>query len=153
MISNQGNSLSAYEVSKKVIHLLRHGQHKHREDDGAVQFWINEENLQKHFPYCLHWSDSKWKAFLVGGGGGERRLQYCADSSGAILFFRALQGHSRSNLTLQDNVIIQSNFFHYIYHVGCAIINLGLIRGGQNLNNRLIVLFLLFDPRDRSQGS
>ena len=32
-------SLSAYEVSKKVIHLLRHSQQVQREDDGTVQFW------------------------------------------------------------------------------------------------------------------
>ena len=32
-------SLSAYEVSKKVIHLLRHSQTVQREEDGAVQFW------------------------------------------------------------------------------------------------------------------
>ena len=30
-------SLSDYDVSKKLMHLLRHGQHVHRED-GAVQF-------------------------------------------------------------------------------------------------------------------
>ena len=33
------HSLSAYEVSKKVIHLLRHSQQVHREEDGAVHFW------------------------------------------------------------------------------------------------------------------
>ena len=33
------HSLSEYEVSKKVIHLLRHSQQVHREDDGAVHFW------------------------------------------------------------------------------------------------------------------
>ena len=54
-------SLSDYVISKKLIHLLRHGQHVHREDDGAVQFWRNKENLQKYFLYCLQWSDSKWK--------------------------------------------------------------------------------------------
>ena len=32
-------SLSAYDISKKVIHLLRHSQTVQREDDGAVQFW------------------------------------------------------------------------------------------------------------------
>ena len=32
-------SLSAYEVSKKVIHLLRHSQQVQREEDGAVHFW------------------------------------------------------------------------------------------------------------------
>ena len=31
--------LSAYEVSKKVIHLLRHSHKVHREGDGAVHFW------------------------------------------------------------------------------------------------------------------
>ena len=29
-------SLSDFEISKKLIHLLRHGQHVHREDVGAV---------------------------------------------------------------------------------------------------------------------
>ena len=33
------SSLFAYEISKKVIHLLRHCQTIQREDDGAVQFW------------------------------------------------------------------------------------------------------------------
>ena len=33
------SSLSAYEISKKVIHLLRHSQTVHREEDGAVHFW------------------------------------------------------------------------------------------------------------------
>ena len=33
------HSLSAYEVSKKVINLLRHNQTVQREDDGVVQFW------------------------------------------------------------------------------------------------------------------
>ena len=58
------------------------------------------------------------------GGGNEKRFQYCTDSSGTILYLRALHGHSGRNPidpTLQDNVIIQSNFFEYIYHIGCAI--------------------------------
>ena len=32
-------SLSDCNISKKLIHLLRHGNQVHREDDGAVQFW------------------------------------------------------------------------------------------------------------------
>ena len=58
-------SLSYYEISKKLIHLLRHGQHAHREDDGAVQFWRIKENLQTYFLYCPHWSDSKWKKSMA----------------------------------------------------------------------------------------
>ena len=37
-IEPRKHSLSAYEVSKKVIHLLRHSKKVHRED-GAVHFW------------------------------------------------------------------------------------------------------------------
>ena len=116
-------SLSAYEISKKVIHLLRHFQQVHREDDGAVHFWRIKENLQNPFPQSIHWSDGPWKACLAAGGGAKRRFQYCTDDSGIISYFRALQGHSGSNLidpSLQDNVVIPSGFFQYIYHIGCA---------------------------------
>ena len=66
-------------------------------------------------------------------------------------------GHSGRNLIeplLQDNVAIPSDFFQYIYHVGCAInlhsiINSGLILGGQNLSNRQTVFFLPIDLRDQ----
>ena len=43
-------SFSDHEVSKKVMYLLRHSQHVHREEDGAVQFWRIEEHLQKYYP-------------------------------------------------------------------------------------------------------
>ena len=75
-----------------------------------------------------------------------------------MVYFRALQGHSGCNLidpSLQDNVIIQSNFFQHIYDIGCAInlhsiINSGLISGGQMLSNRQTVFFLPVDPMDES---
>ena len=98
-----------------------------------------------------------FRSMSGGGGGQKKRFQYCTDSSGAIVYFRALQGHSGRSLidhTLQDNVIIPNGFFKYIYHVGCAInlhsiINSGLILGGQNLSNRRTVFFLLVDPMDK----
>ena len=50
----------------------------------------------------------------MAGGGGEKKLfQYCSDSSGTVLYLRALQGHSGRNLidpTLQDNVLIPNKF-------------------------------------------
>ena len=51
--------------------------------------------------------------------------------------------------------MIPSNFFLYIYHIGCAfnlhsIINSGLIFGGQNSNKRQTVFFLPVDPMDKS---
>ena len=152
------HALSEYEVSKKVIHFLRHSQKVHREDDGAVHFWRIKENLQNSFPQSIHWSVSQWKACLAAGGGAKRRFQYSTDDPGIINYFPALQGHSGRNLidpSLQDNVTIQSGFFQFFYHVGCAfnlhsIINSGLTPGGQNSSKRQTVFFLLVDPRDKS---
>ena len=103
------------------MYLLRHGQHVHREDDGAVQFWTIKENHQKYFLHCPHWSDEKWKKSMAGGGGEKKRFQYCTDPTRQeILYLRAPQGHSARNLidpSLQDNVIIKSNFFHIMSDV------------------------------------
>ena len=151
------SSFSAYEISKKVTHLLRHSQTVQQEDDGAVQFWRIKNFLQNQFPQTTYWSDDRWKACLSAGGGAKRRYQYCTDISGTIIYFRALQGHSGRNLidpSLQDKVVIQSGFFQHIYHIGCAfnlhsIINNGLIPGGQNSSKRQTVFFLPIDPRDK----
>ena len=146
-------SLSDYPVSTKLIHLLRHGSLS-RNNDGAIEFWRIKDNLQNHCMFCHHWSDEKWKNSMAGGGAQKKRFQYCADSSGTILY----QGHSGRTLldpSLQDNVVIPDGFFKYIYHVGCAmnlhsIINSGLIPGGQNLSNRQTVFFLPVDPMDKN---
>ena len=113
-----------------------------------------KEHLQSHFSQIPCWSDNRWKACLAAAGGAKRRYQYCTDVSGIIVYLRALQGHSGRNLidlSLQDNVMIQSEFFHHIYRVGCAfnlhsIINHGLIPGGQNSSKRQTVFFLPVDP-------
>ena len=147
------SSISDYEVSKKLIHLVRHGSLP-RDNDGAIEFWRIKDNLQKHFLYCHHWSDEKRKKSMARGGGNKKRYQCCTDSSGAILYLRALPGHSGRSLidpTLQDNVIILDGFFQYIYHVGCAInvhsiINSGLIPGGQNLATDRQSAFCLWIP-------
>ena len=141
------SSLSAYEISKKVINLLRHSQTGQREDDGAVQFC-----LRNQFPQVQHWSYDRWISSLAAGGGPKRRYQYCTDISGIIVHLRALQGHPGRNLidpTHQDNVIIQHGFFQHIYHIGCAFnlhssINNGLILGGQNSSKRQTVFFLAY---------
>ena len=150
-------SLSAYEVSEKVIHLLCHCQQVQGEEDGTVHFWIIKENLQSQLPQIPHWSDNRWKACLAAGRGAKRRYQYCTDDSGIIFYLRALQGHSGRNLidpSFQDNVVIQCGFFQHTYHIGCAFnlhffINSGLIPGGQNSSKRQTVLFLPIDPRDK----
>ena len=94
---------------------------------------------------------------MAGGGGNKKIFEYCDDSSGTILYLRALQGHPGRNLSdpsLQDNVVIPDGLFKYICHVGCAvnlhsIINSGLILGGQILSNRQTVFFLPVDPTDK----
>ena len=149
-------TLAAYDLSKKVISLLRHNQTVQREEDGAIQFYRIKFHLRSHSSQVQHWSDDRWKSCLAAGGGSKRRYQCCSDNSGKILYFRALQGHSGNNLidpALQDNVIIPCGTFHHIYHVGCAfnlhsIVNNGLIPGGQDLSRRQTVFFLPIDPRE-----
>ena len=151
-------NLASYDLSKKVINLLRHNQKLQREEDGAIEFYRIKFHLEGHHSQIHNWSDDRWKACLAAGGGSKRRYQYCSDNSGTILYLRALQGHSGSNLidpTLQDNVLIGTGIFPYIYHVGCtfnlhSIINNGLVPGGQNLSKRQTVFFLPVDPRDES---
>ena len=155
-IEPQDYAPTDYSVSKKQINLLRHGSLP-RDKDGAIEFWRIKDNLQKHFLYCHHWSDDKWKSSMAGGGGNKKSYQYCTDSSGVILYLRALQGHSGRSLidpSLQDNVIVPDGFFKYIYHVECAInvhsiINSGLTPGGQNLSKRQTVFFLPVNTMDK----
>ena len=80
------------------MYLLRHSEHVHREEDGAVHLWRIKGNLQIQFPQSPHWSDGRWKACLAAGGRDMRKFQYCTDASGTIVYFRALQGHAGRNL-------------------------------------------------------
>ena len=149
--------LESYDLSKKVIN-LRHNQKLHREEDGAIQFYKIKFHFRDHHSQIQNWSDDRWKACLAAGGGSKRRYQYCSDNLGSIIYLRALQGHSGSNLidpALQDNVLIGPGIFLYIYHVGStfnlhSINNNGLVPGGQNLSRRQTVFFLLVDPRNES---
>ena len=112
-IESSEQTLAAYDLSKKVISLLRHNQTVQREEDGAIQFYRIKFHLRNHSSQVQHWSDDRWKSCLAAGGGSKRRYQYCSDNSGTILYLRALQGHSGRNLIdpmLQDNVIIQRGF-------------------------------------------
>ena len=61
------SSFSAYEVSKKVVNLLRHCQTIQREDDGAVQFWRIKFYLRNQCPQ----KDDRLESML----GSRRRIQ------------------------------------------------------------------------------
>ena len=129
----------AYPLAKRINTLLQHGEPP-REEDGAVEFWRLKGGLSNKFEYSQYWSDDVWKSKMAGGGGNNKRFQYCTDLSGKILYVRALRGHPGRNPidpSLQDNALIPNNFFEYVYHIGCAvnlhsITNSGLIAGGQN---------------------
>ena len=131
-----------------------------REEDGAIEFWRLKDDLRNEFENSQHWSDDVWKSKMAGGGGNTKRFQYCTDPSGQeILYLRALQGHSKRNPvdpTLQDNVLFPTNFFEYIYHIGCAvslhsITNSGLIAGGQNSSReRQTVFFTTVNPMNKN---
>ena len=160
-IDPQKYSLSDYPVSKKLINLLRHGSLP-RENDGAIEFWRVKDYLQDRFVFCHHWSDEKWKCSMAGRRGNKKRFQFCTDSSGTILYLRALHGHSGRNLndpSLQNNVLIPNNFFEYIYHIGCAInlhsiINSVLIPGDQNFEQTTdSILSASGSHGHRTQGS
>ena len=113
--------LESYDLSKKVINLLRHNQKftsRRRWSNSILQ---KKFHLRDHHPQIQNWSDDRWIACLAAGGGSKRRYQYCSDNLGSIIYLRALQGHSGSNLidpALQDNVLIGPGIFPYIYHVG-----------------------------------
>ena len=83
-------NLASYDLSKKVINLLRHNQTLQREDDGAIEFYKIKFYFRNHRSQIQVWSDDRWKACLAAGGDSKRRYQYCTDISGTILFFRAL---------------------------------------------------------------
>ena len=97
---------------------------------------------------------------MAGGGGNKKRYQYCTDSSGTIVYFRALQGHSGCNLidpTLQDNVIYSkatSSSTFIMSDVQSIYIPSSSIREWywevKILNNRQTVFFLPVDPMDRN---
>ena len=90
--------LDSYDLSKTVINLLRHNQTLQREEDGAIEFCKIKFHLRDYPHPMQNWSDDRWKACLAAGGGSKRRYQYCSDNLGTIIYFRALQGHSGSNL-------------------------------------------------------
>ena len=114
-----------------------------------IEFWRIKGCLQDHLVFYQTNDDEKWKSSIAGGGGHKKIFQYCTDSSGTVVYFRALQGHSGRNLidlSLQDSVVILDDFVKYIYHVGCAINlhSIGLIPGCQNLSHRYF--FCLWIP-------
>ena len=65
--------LDSYDLSKKVINLLRHNQTLQREEDGAIEFCKIKFHVRNHHSQIQNWSDDRWKACLAADGGFKRR--------------------------------------------------------------------------------
>ena len=66
--------LVSYDLSEKVINLLRHNQTLHREEDGAIQFNKIKFHLRNHLPQIQNWSDDRWKACLAAHKGSKKEI-------------------------------------------------------------------------------
>ena len=100
-------------MSKKLIHLLRHGRLP-GEDDGAIEFWR-----------------------IKDASGEILYLRALQGHSGRSLIDPTLQ----ENVVLPDDFF--QDIYHVGCAINLhSIINSGLIPGGQNLNNRQTVFFL-----------
>ena len=86
---------SCFEVSQKMIRLLRHDSSVTREEDGAVEFRILAQMFRSESTCSPHWIRA-WPNYLQKGGGLKKRFLYCVDPFHAdiILYLRATQGHS-----------------------------------------------------------
>ena len=63
--------LASYNISEKVISLLRHNQTLQREDDGAIEFYKIKFYLRNHHSQIQLWSDDRWKGLF----GSRRRFK------------------------------------------------------------------------------
>ena len=61
-------NLASYDLSKKVINLLRHNHTLHRKEDGAIEFCNRKSYLRNYRSQIQLWSDDRWKAWLAAGG-------------------------------------------------------------------------------------
>ena len=107
-----------------MTRLLRHDPSVLLEENGAVEFKILSPMYASKFASSPHWSIRTWLSYLPRRGGPKQRLLYCLDPcSDTILCHRAIQGHSggtQIDPTLQDTVLLPSDFAEYIYHVGSS---------------------------------
>ena len=147
-IESSKQDFDSCNLSKKVINLLRHNQTLQREENGALEFY-RKFYLRNHHSQIQVWSCNLWKACLTAWGKSKKKFSIALIIRAQIVCLRALQKNSGSNFidpTSQNNVVIGTGIFHYIYHIGCAlnlhsIISNRLILGDQDLSKRQAVFF------------
>ena len=70
-VERSEQTLAAYDLSNKVISLLRHNQTVQREKDGAIEFYRIKFYLRNHSSQVQHWPDDRWKSLF----GSRRRFE------------------------------------------------------------------------------
>ena len=97
------SSFSAYEISKKVINLLRHSRTVQREDDGAVQFRRIKNFLQNQF------LPKKIGRMIVGKHACQQEEERKGDISTVLIF----QEQSFTSVLFRDTLDAISLILHY----------------------------------------
>ena len=97
-------------------------------------------------------SDDRWKVCLAAAEDRKEGISIALMIREQFFFSVLFKDHSGNNLidpTLQNNVVIGTGIFHYIYHIGCAfnlhsIINNGLELGGQDSKQKTDNIFFAY---------
>ena len=136
----------SFVVAKRMNRYLRHDTTIPREEDGAIEFRNLAPMFVAQFESSPQWSRRTRLNSLRRGGGVKKRFEYCLDpnSRETVLYLGAIRGHSgESNIdpTVQDNVILPSDFAEHIYHVGSShdlhsITLSRLVAGGKDVKKR-----------------
>ena len=138
-LKQESSTRAVSKVLKQMTRLLGHDQTVPREEDGAVELRI----LASIFSFNFH------------------VLSVLVNSDMAKPSFRASPGHfgrKHMNFTLQDNVLLPSDFAEHIYHVGSyhemhSIIQSGMIPRGKDVTKgRHAVFFTAVNPMLREEA-
>ena len=153
--SNQGSTTRAVSKCQKWYSdcfdtILQYFEKKTEQSESGHRCFIQNSRLLRIGPF-EHGSN-----FCTSGA--VKRLQYCVNRSSAvntILYHRGIQGHSGGehvDSTLQDNVLLPSDFTEHIYHAGSShdlhsITQSGLILFGKDVQKgRHAVFFTSVNP-------
>ena len=142
---------SCFEVSKKMIRLLCHDPFStsRRRRSSRVQKLGTDVSFNIYVFSALVIPNVA--GFLAWRRRSQEEVSVLRGSSSAdtILYLRAMQAHSGGKLinpTLQDNVLLPSDFAEHIYHVGGShdthsIIQSGLVPGGKDVKKGRHAMF------------
>ena len=145
----------SYNVSKKMIKLLRHELLELREEDGAIAYKSLAQMFVSQFESSPHWSIQIWLNHLERRGGPKKRFQYCVnpDFPEVLLSlqpFMVTQEETRLILLCKTSWYCQMNSqstgsFTNLH----STVRSGLIAGGKDAKKgRQAVVFTAVNPME-----